>query len=139
MSSYLNIYLVPKRKDKEKDEKQYLLLTSYSRSSDVYEAFYENINPAFAGNEEKYTTLSKENVQSALNDVSKSINLTKEKLKLYEKYASDHPDYIQSIIDEREVLKDYEQTYGDVAFISDIVSDTIEGYNSFEEVCCNID
>lgn len=139
MSSYLNIYLVPKRKDKEKESKQYLLLTSYSRSNDVYEAFYENINPVFVGNEEKYTILTKENMQDVLNDVSKSINLTKEKIKLYEKYASDHPDYIQSIIDEREVLKDYEQTYGDVAFISDIVSNTIDDYNSFEEVCCNID
>lgn len=139
MSSYLNIYLVPKRKDKEKEKKQYLLLTSYSRSSDVYEAFYENINPIFVGNEEKYTTLIKEDVQNILNDVSKSINLTKEKLKLYEKYASNNPDYIQSIIDEREVLKDYEHTYGDVAFIMDIVSDTLDDYNSFEEVCCNID
>lgn len=138
MSSYLNIYLVPKRKDKD-TEKQYLLLQSYSRNSDVYEVFYENINPVFAGNEEKYTTLTKENVQNILNDVSKSINLTKEKLKLYEKYASGHPDYIQSIIDEREVLKDYEQTYGDVAFIGDIVSGIIDDYNSFEEVCCNID
>lgn len=139
MSSYLNIYLVPKRKDKEKEKKQYLLLTSYSRSNDVYEAFYENINPVFVDNEEKYTTLTKENMQDVLNDVSKSINLTKEKIKLYEKYASDHPDYIQSIIDEREVLKDYEQTYGDAAFISDIVSNTIDDYNGFEEVCCNID
>lgn len=139
MSSYLNIYLVPKRKDKEKEKKQYLLLTSYSRSSDVYETFYENINPIFSGGEDKYTTLTKENIQNILDDVLKSISLTKDKLKLYEKYASNNSDYIQFIIDERDVLKDYEQTLGDVSFIKDIVNDTIDSYNSFEEVCCNID
>lgn len=139
MSSYLSIYLVPKRKDKEKEKKQYLLLTSYSRNSDIYEVFYENIHPVFVGNEEKYTTLTKESVQSILSDVSEYIKLSKEKIRLYEKYAGNNSEYIQFIIDERDVLKDYEQTYGDVSFIMNIIRDTSDDYNNFEEVCCNID
>ena len=138
MSSYLNIYLVPKRESK-REKKQYLSLLSYSRSSDIYEAFYENMPIAFIGSEVKYTTLTKVNMQEILEDLSKNIKSTKERLELYEKYASDNPDYIQSILDERDVLKDYEATYGDVSCIKSIVDDTIDGHNSFEEVCCNID
>ena len=137
MSSYLSIYLVPKRKNK-KEEKQYLLLSSYSRSSDLYEVFNENIPIAFCGNEEKYTTLTKVDMQKVLDELTKCITLTKERLQLYEKYASNNPDYIQSILDDRDVLKDYEYTYRDASFIKGIVDDTVDNYNSFEEVCCNI-
>lgn len=138
MSSYLNIYLVPKRKDKS-TEKQYLLLQSYSRNSDVYEAFYENVNPTFAGNERGYTILTKENIQSVVDDLEDSITSTKERLNLYEKYAKDNADYIGEILDARSALKDYEDTYGTVAFIQEMVWDVEAGYNGFEEVCCNID
>ena len=137
MSSYLSIYLVPKRKNK-KEGKQYLLLSSYSRSSDLYEVFNENIPIAFCGNKEKYTTLTKVDMQKVLDELTKCITFTKERLQLYEKYASNNPDYIQSILDDREVLKDYEYTYGDASFIKGIVDDTVDNYNSFEEVCCNI-
>lgn len=137
MSSYLNIYLVPKRKDK-KEKKQYLLLSSYSRSSDIYEAFYENINPAFSGNEDKYTTLTKVNIQRILDDLNESIKAVKERLDLYDNYAKDNPDYIQDIIGTREILQDYQSTYNMVEALKDILDNTVDGYNDFEEMCCNI-
>lgn len=42
MSSYLTFYLQPAQKKAEKPEEP-MLLASYSRSSDVYQAFYEEL------------------------------------------------------------------------------------------------
>lgn len=137
MSSYLNIYLVPERKDK-KEKKQYLLLSSYSRSSDIYEAFYENINPIYSGNEDKYTTLTKVNIQVILDDLNKSIKSTQERLNLYDKYAKENPDYIQEIMSTREILQDYQSTYNIIEVLKDILDNIVDGYNDFEEMCCNI-
>lgn len=50
MSSYLSFYLVPRAHPEEK-----LLLQSFSRSNEVYQRFSDNLNIAYAGNEEKYT------------------------------------------------------------------------------------
>lgn len=137
MSSYLNIYLVPKRKDK-KEKKQYLLLTSYSKSCDIYQAFYENINPVFTGNESKYTTLTDVNIQEVIVDLNEAIKSYKERLELYNKYAKDNPDYIEEIIGTKELLQDYQSTYNIASSIKDIIEDTLNDYNDFEEVCCNI-
>lgn len=137
MSSYLNIYLVPERKDK-KEKKQYLLLSSYSRSSDIYEAFYENINPIYSGNEDKYTTLTKVNIQVILDDLNKFIKSTQERLNLYDKYAKENPDYIQEIMSTREILQDYQSTYNIIEVLKDILDNIVDKYNDFEEMCCNI-
>ena len=58
MSSYLSFYLVPKAHPEEK-----LLLQSFSRSNEVYQRFFDNRSVAYAGNEEKYTTLSVSDVE----------------------------------------------------------------------------
>ena len=70
MSSYLSFYIVPKRKS-DTEKKQHIILTSFSRNSDIYQYFWENINPAYCGMEEKYTTLTKENVKSVIDDFEK--------------------------------------------------------------------
>lgn len=137
MSSYLNIYLVPKRKG-NREKKKHLLLSSYSRNSDIYGIFYENISPIFSGNGDTCTPLTKVNVQGMLDDLDESIKSTKEMLDLYDKYAKDNPDYIQEIIGTREILKDYQSTYNMVEVLKDILEDTMNGYNDFEEMCCNI-
>ena len=60
MSSYLSVYIVPKRKSEE-EEKKHILILSYSRSSDIYRYFDENIHPAFIDIEDtRYTILDKE-------------------------------------------------------------------------------
>lgn len=133
MSSYLNIYLVPKRKE-EKEEKKYLLLMSYSRNSDIYQFFQENINPRYTG----YTSLSPDNMQLIIDDLENEIESSKERLELYDKYARDNPDYIQEILSTREILNDYRSTLDTVNAIKDIVENIEDGYSDFEEVCCNI-
>lgn len=133
MSSYLNIYLVPKRED-DKEEKKYLLLTSYSRNSDIYKFFQENINPRYTG----HTSLSPGNIQIVIDDLESEIKSSKERLELYDKYARDNPDYIQEILNVREILGDYNETLNTVKTIKDIVENIEEGYSDFEEICCNI-
>lgn len=133
MSSYLNIYLVPKR-EQDKGEKRYLLLTSYNRNSDIYRFFQENISPRYTG----YTSLSSNNIQLVIDDLENEIKTARERLDLYDKYARNNPDYIQEILGVRETLGDYNDTLNTVKTIKDIVEDIGLGYSDFEEVCCNI-
>lgn len=84
MSSYLTFYLVPKKTRKKYDYNKDdghteievelstgtpLALMSYSRSNDIYRAFNETLNPAYAGMEEKYQWdghLSAQNVKKKI-------------------------------------------------------------------------
>lgn len=140
MSSYLNIYLVPKRKDRDKEEKQHLLFASYSRSTDIYEVFNEYVNPIFIGNAEgNYTSLIKDDVDLMIDGILTDIRNSQERLDVYEQYASKNEEYIQEILDLREIIRDYKSTHDFLLFLKGLVEDTIDGYNDFEEVCCNID
>lgn len=139
MSSYLNIYLVPKRKNKDKGEKQYLLFTSYSRSTDIYEVFNEYVNPIFIGNvENHYTTLNKDDVALMIDGVLTDMRTSQERLEVYEQYAPKNEEYIQEILTLREVIRDYKSTHDFLIFLKNLVENTIDGYNDFEEICCNI-
>lgn len=68
MSSYLSFYLVPRAHPEEK-----LLLQSFSRSNEVYQRFSDNLNIAYAGNEEKYTKLTISDVESVIQDIDADI------------------------------------------------------------------
>jgi len=73
MSSYLSFYLVPRAHPEEK-----LLLQSFSRSNEVYQRFSDNLNIAYAGNEEKYTKLTISDVESVIQEMM--LTLLKQKL-----------------------------------------------------------
>lgn len=139
MSSYLTIYIVPKRKS-EKEEKKYIPLTSYSRNSEIYQYFYENIHPAYIGNEEpvSYTVLTSENIATVLTDFVDSISKTQTRLTEYEKYASGNPEYIDEIIELKEYIKNLQYWKDKTSFVYDIIND-INIFSEIEEVCCNID
>lgn len=137
MSSYLSIYIVPKRKS-DKEEKKHILLAASSRNTELYQYFSENMHPVFAGKEDSYTTITKESIREVVTDLSNDISNSKDRLAEYEKYAKDNPDYIQEIIELKQYISDLQYTQGKVAFIDDIVED-IDFYNEIEEVCCNID
>lgn len=137
MSSYLSIYIVPKRKS-DKEEKKYILLAAFSRNSEIYQYFNENIHPIFAGKENSYTTITKESIGEVITDLSKDISSSKDRLTEYEKYAKNNPEYIQDIIELKQYISDLQYTQGKVAFIEDMVDD-IDFHEEIEEVCCNID
>lgn len=137
MSSYLSIYIVPKRKS-NKEEKKHILLAAFSRNTEIYQYFSENVHPAFAGKEDSYTTITKESIGEVTTDLSGYISRAKDRLPEYEKYAKDNPDYIQEIIELKQYLSDLQYVQGKIAFIEDMI-DGIDFYDEIEEVCCNID
>lgn len=139
MSSYLSIYIVPKRKNEE-EKKQHIILTAYSRSTDMYQYFDENLNPAFVGNgdETPYTTITEEDINFVIAAFDKDINSAKSRLSEYEKFARDNTNCIQEIIDLKEYISDLEYWRNKASFIQDMISDA-RCYDEIEEVCCNID
>lgn len=138
MSSYLSIYIVPKRKS-NKEEKKHILVAAFSRNSEIYQYFNENIHPAYNGNKEHpYTTITKDRIQDVITDLSRDISSSKDRLMEYEKYAKDNPDYIQEIIELKQYISDLQYVQGEVCFIEEMV-DSINFYEDIEEVCCNID
>lgn len=136
MSSYLSFFIVPKRKS-DKEPKQYIIIAAYSRSTDIYQYFNESINPAWAGSEEKYTTLSLECVNQVIKDFDDDINKGKARLNEYEKYAKDNPEYIDEIISMKEYISDLEYWKAKASFIGDMLSD-MPCYEEIEEICCHI-
>ncbi len=139
MSSYLSIYIVPKRKT-EKEEKQHIMITSFSRSNEIYQYFEENINPVFVSNwdDVPYTTVTRDGIRAVLQGFDDDIKKATDRLLEYEKYAKDNPDYIQEIIDLKEYIRDLQYWRDKTSFIQNIICD-INFCNTIEEVCCNID
>lgn len=139
MSSYLSIYIVPKRKS-VREQKQHIILAAYSRNSDIYQYFNENINPVFIGNAEEtpYTVITKQGINSVLNAFDEDIDSAKNRLAEYEKYAAKNPEYIQEIINLKEHITELQYYRDKTSFIEDVLSDA-EIYDAIEEVCCNID
>lgn len=139
MSSYLSFYVVPKRKTKE-EPKQYIILCSYSRNSDIYRYFKVNLNVAYAGNGEKYTTITKDDINVVLKDFEEVIKANTMKLAEYEKYAGVSPDYIQDILELKSEISNLAYWRDKTSFIADIIDELNCQYsNGIEEVCCNID
>lgn len=139
MSSYLTIYIVPKRKS-EKEEKKYIPLTSYSRNSEIYQYFYENIHPAYISSKEPvpYTVLTSESITTVLTDFADSINKAQTRLTEYETYANGILEYINEIIELKEYIKNLQYWKDKTSFVRDIIND-INVFSEIEEVCCNID
>ncbi len=137
MSSYLSFYIVPKRKSQE-EPKQYIPLTAYSRNSDIYQFFDENLNIAYYGNEDNYTVLNIDSVNKVLADFNEDITKATIRLTEYEKYAKDNPEYINEIIELKEYISDLNYWKNKTSFIADIIED-MNCYKKIEEVCCNID
>ena len=84
MSSYLSIYIVPKRKTKD-EPKKYIILTAYSRNTDIYKYFNDIISPTY--NEDEYTSLTKNSVSMVLDSFKEEIDSANKRLVEYEKYA----------------------------------------------------
>lgn len=72
MSSYLNFFLVPKAKNEEKP--QPMLLDSFSRLTAIYQSFNDVLTiPAVYTEEEKYMTLTNDDLADVLESINKSM------------------------------------------------------------------
>ena len=135
MSSYLSIYIVPKRKTKD-EPKKYVILTAYSRNTDIYKYFNDVINPVY--NEDEYTSLTKNSVSMVLDSFKEEIDSANKRLVEYEKYAINNSDYIKEIIELKEYIENLQYWKDKTSFIQDLISDIDYYDNGIEEVCCNI-
>lgn len=140
MSSYLTFYLIPK---KEKVKKQTpMTFISYSRSSEVYQAINETLNPAYCGTETKYSEVDAEDIKRVIasveEDKAEAENRLKLRVEAYKEMANGViPD---EAIDEYVSLKGYIQDLqgtihaleGIYSWISDLE------YSDFEKVLMNV-
>jgi len=157
MSSYLTFYLVPKKTKKKYDfnkddghseievelsKGEPLVLMSYSRSSDVYQAYNDELNPAYCGMEEKYTELTYEDSKRVCSEFEKDMKETKQRLEIDYKmlkeggYNSELHEDIQSF---EKYIAEQKATLEELKFISNLVYEVAEGYTDFEKVLINID
>lgn len=145
MSSYLNIYLLPR--EKEVQNPKPLFLMQWSRSSGVYQAIKESINPSFIGSGEttNYSDLTKEGLDTAISSVEEDIKDWKKRiqsrvdaLNKLDKVPQETIDqYIQDTMDDNEYILELQDTLSELYALRNIVVD-IE-YSDFEKVLCNID
>ena len=69
MSSYLSIYVVPKKKSPEED-KQHIILATYSRNTEMYQHLRENVNPAHIGmDEDRHTPIGKKRNRAGIESI----------------------------------------------------------------------
>lgn len=157
MSSYLSFYLVPKKTKKQYDFNKDdgsteieveiskglpLLLSSYSRSSDIYQAYSDELNPAYCGMEEKYTELTYEDSKRVCKAFEEQMKETKQRLEIDYKilkeggYNSDLYEDIQSF---EKYLAEQKASLEELKFISSLVYEVYEGYTDFEKVLINVD
>ena len=132
MSSYLSFYLVPRAHPEEK-----LLLQSFSRSNAVYQRFSDNLNIAYAGNEEKYTKLTISDVESVIQDIDADITKAETRRTEYEKFCYGNSESIEEIISTKEYIRDLQSTRDYISFIRDVLTDL--DYSGFSDVLCNVD
>lgn len=147
MSSYLNFYLVPKKKGDVEPEP--LLLMSYNRSSNIYSAYYENLNPAFIGTGDKtnYSELTKEGahfvVEDIKNDLEKAKSGLKNRVEAYKTICLNSEDtirdYIEDFTSTKEYIKELEDSVLELQFIANLVNDIDLKYTDFEKVLINVD
>ena len=135
MSSYLSIYIVPKRKTKD-EPKKYVILTAYSRNTDIYKYFNDVISPTY--NEDEYTSLTKNSVSMVLDSFKEEIDSANKRLVEYEKYAINNSDLINEIIELKEYIEDLQYWKNKTSFIQDLINDIDYYNNGIEEVCCKI-
>lgn len=139
MSSYLNIYGVNK-KTKEKE-----LIVDYSRSNEMYGLLYDGlmITSAYSFNggedeEERYTKITASDVERAIGGEQEFIGRMEKRLVEMEKYANGNTEIIDEIISLKETIRETQQTVNKADFLLDILYDTENGYNAFEEIVANI-
>lgn len=142
MSSYLTFYLVPKGEDKKP-----LALISYSRNSEIYQAYYENAHPAFYGNGDKpnYTELTKDLSHRVVNELKEELDKYEKSHEAKIKALQALPklegealeEYLQETSSGVEYINDLKDTLKFAGFIDDIVSDL--EFSDFEKILINID
>lgn len=133
MSSYLNIYA--KFKD---DSREPLLLMSYTRSSEVYQYFEQEIHPIFMGMDEiKYTDLTFGNTGLVCDALISEIKKLNRRIEEYEKHAGGNLEIINEIIELKEYREELANALSECSFIKMLTGETQYSYTKYT-LACNI-
>ena len=148
MSSYINIYLVPKKKlerfgsdDVVEIDVPPLLFVSYCRPCYVYGAFRNELAVPILGSEEEYAELTIEKASSLKAYIQKSIEDAQNIAETYYKIAKNafNDGLKEEIVDLEESIRQMKDALNDVNMLSSLVSDCEIGVNDFEKVLYNMD
>lgn len=142
MSSYLNIYLVPKTKDTEVKVEP-LYLTCFCRGTDIYERVYEELHPAYDGDAQpKYTEFTADSalhlLRCAQDFLANTESSFQSRIRAYKAVVGDKvpEDVVEDFVSTEEYIKDLKDEISVYQFIYDIVSDLKD--SDFEKVLINI-
>lgn len=167
MSSYLNIYgrvktdlyKIERIKDTEYHKRgDVILFDSFSRNTKIYQVVNECINPAWAGDEEKYSVLTEDRIDSCIIRCQKEIKSLKDSTDRYKSKREEYIKYLQglskvlsyeeftnSITEEdwyieetKEELEDYKHCLSQLQFIQGFIHTCDLGCSGFSGVLCNI-
>lgn len=137
MSSYLNFYLKPKTQNEE--QPKYLNLMSFSRNNEVYQVVNDEINPYYAGDEDKYTKILTEDMDRMLRSFRKEIDKSVDRLNILRECAKNSLEAVEEYMSWKEYVTDNENAYSTLSFIRMIVNDINNDYTDFEGIYCQID
>jgi hypothetical protein len=134
MSSYLTFYVVPKEEGAKP-----ISLISYSRNSEIYQYFNDNIGIAYIGMEEpQYTELTSDKVRFVLDDVIRDISRAEKRVFEYEKHAAGNSEIIDEILSLKEYLETLYYCRSRIEFIQEIVED-VKYNDDLKAIYCNVD
>lgn len=139
MSSYLTFYIVPKAKnDVEIDP---IAIMSYSRNSDVYQSFRDNLNVAYIGMDDKpnYSELTTKKVDIVIADLNKDIKSAQDRIAEYEKHAAGNFEIIDEILSQKDYISDLEYALHKIEFIRDLVEEAENEWSNLKAIYCNVD
>ena len=157
MSSYLSFYLVPKKtktkygyneKDGHTEEVvevskgEPLLLMSYSRNNEVYQAYKETLNPAYAGNEAKYTELTYDDAKRVIDEFEDDVKKTEKRLAIAYKMLKEggySEDLYTEINSTEQYLDEQKEVIQDLKNIANLVYECSNSWTDFEKVLINVD
>lgn len=144
MSSYLNFYVVPKKKYKvDGKESKPLCIFSISRNNEIYQAFQDSISPVFIGMEEiHYTELTAEKMKQVVDDYSTEVKRMEKqyqnKCDIVEKLTKVEEETIDELVHTKEYLDEITDALKELNFIYGIVHDISIGCGDFEKVLINV-
>lgn len=136
MSDYLTFYVVPKRKS-ENEPKSHLVLASYPNDTYLSQLFNEILTPPnndFLG----VTPLTSDILNKVKKKFDSKLRECEERLKVYEKYATGNPDYINNILELRKFIEKLVFWRDKSSFILDMIQEMDLYDTGIEELCYKI-
>ena len=147
MSSYLNLYLLPKKWENAEESPRPLLFKSWSRNTDMYDLFRDYCNPTYIGNGDKsqYSKLNIKDLQYGINKeeelLAKAEQRLNDRLATIKELGKSVPkevvdEYLEDLPSTREYIADTRETLNEAKVLCDLLS---YEFSDFGEILINVD